>query len=367
MTRWRTSALLGASAAALLIVSVPFGNGAMHEFGVLKRIAEERVALLKAAGLPTDALPQVLVPRGWEASADGLSASEDRPVDASSIASFDIPIPPEAPAAAPETPAPEPAQPQAIPGQAATPAAVPASPAALAYGKGDAAALTALANAAHDPDERLALEWAALRTDPHPPEAALVAFAKAHPKWLGNGYIHSRQEADLVIHPLSPAAVLDYFAAVPPQSSAGALALARAKADLGHVDEAIGAVRELWRDGTFDSWTEGLILREFGGSLLKADHKARADRLLYAETYGPALRAAALAGADEMALAEARIAAARGPLSPALVKAVPAALKDDPGLPLRPDPGRTPLRPGLRGRDAARPRADGPHGSHQPR
>ncbi len=64
----------------------------------------------------------------------------------------------------------------------------------------------------------------------------------------------------------------------------------------------------------------------------KEDHKYRADRLLYAENYGAALRAAALAGADEMALAEARIAAARGPLSPALLKAVPPALKSDPGL-----------------------------------
>ena len=40
---------------------------------------------------------------------------------------------------------------------------------------------------------------------------------------------------------------------------------ARAKADIGHVDEAIAAIRELWRDGNFDSWTESLILREFGG------------------------------------------------------------------------------------------------------
>ncbi len=337
MTRWRTRALLGASAAALLIAIVPFRTGALHELGVLKRIAEERAALLKAAGLPIDALPHNLVPRGWEASADGLSASPDqRAIDAASMANLDIPIPPEAPgtafempAAAPEQP---PAPPQLAPGQAATPVAVPVSPAALAYGKGDAATLTALANAASDPDERLALQWAALRADPHPPEAALTAFATAHPKWLGNGYIHYRQEADLLVHPLASTAVIEFFAAVPPQSSPGALALARAKADIGHVDEAIAAARELWRNGNFDSWTEGLILREFGAVLLKADHKARADRLLYAENYWPALRAAALAGVDEMALAQARIAAARGPLIPALLKAVPPALKNDPGL-----------------------------------
>src|SRR5271165_4464266 len=343
MTRWRMRALLGASAAALLIAFVPFRNGALHEFGVLKRIAEERAALLKAAGLSTDALPRSLVGPGREASADASSPSQANSpsqakpeIDASSMASLEIPIPPQSPTAAPESPAAAPESPaaasQAASGQAATPATIPISPAALAYRKGDAAALTALANAASDPDERLALEWAALRTDPHPPEAALAEFARAHPKWLGNSYIHYRQEADLLVHPLSPSGVAAFFAGDPPQSSAGRLVLARAEAEAGHVEEAINAVRELWRNGDFDSWTEGQILREFGGSLLRADHKARADRLLYAENYGPALRAAALAGADEMALAKARVAAARGPLSPALLRAVPPALKNDPGL-----------------------------------
>ena len=364
MTRWRVRALLGASAAALLIAFVPFRNGAFHEFGVLKRMAEERAALLEAAGLSTDALPRGLVAPGREASAVGSSSAQvQREIDTSSMASLEIPPPesptavpesraaapesraaapespaaaPESPAAAPESPAASPESPaapsQTAPGQAATPVTVPISPAALAYRKGDAVALTALANAASDPDERLALEWAALRTDPHPPEAALAAFASAHPKWLGNGYIHYRQEADLLVHPLSPSGVVAFFAGNPPQSSSGRLALARAEAEAGHVEEAINAVRELWRDGDFDSWTEGQILREFGGSLLRADHKARADRLLYAENYGPALRAAALAGADEMALAEARIAAARGPLSPTVLGAVPPALKNDPGL-----------------------------------
>ena len=91
-------------------------------------------------------------------------------------------------------------------------------------------------------------------------------------------------------------------------------------------------VRALWREGNFDSWTESAILRDFGVVLLKSDHKYRADRLLYAESYAAAFRAAALAGSDEMALAQARAAAARGPLGPALLKAVPGSLKNDPGL-----------------------------------
>jgi soluble lytic murein transglycosylase len=54
--------------------------------------------------------------------------------------------------------------------------------------------------------------------------------------------------------------------------------------------------------------------------------------LLYAEKSGAAWRAAALAGPDELALAQARIAAASGPLTPRAVAAVPPALQKDPGL-----------------------------------
>ena len=64
--------------------------------------------------------------------------------------------------------------------------------------------------------------------------------------------------------------------------------------------------------------------------MTRADHKYRADRLLYAEKVGPAMRAAALAGPDEVALANARIEAMRGPLSARAIGAVPAALQADP-------------------------------------
>jgi hypothetical protein len=62
----------------------------------------------------------------------------------------------------------------------------------------------------------------------------------------------------------------------------------------------------LWRDGDFDHSTETLIQREFGAALTRADHKYRADRLLYVESFESALRAAALAGADIIALARRR-------------------------------------------------------------
>ena len=205
-------------------------------------------------------------------------------------------------------------------------------PAAVAYRKGDAAGLAALARAETDPDRRLALEWAALRADPHPAFATLAAFATAHPAWGGEGYLRYREEAELFVHPAAPAEITAFFAAEPPRSSAGKLALARALGASGKGDEAIGIARALWRDGNFDAWTESAILREFGPVLTKADHKRRADRLLYAESWAAAFRAAALAGPDETKLADARAAAARGPLPSALIKAVPDSLKHDPGL-----------------------------------
>ena len=142
----------------------------------------------------------------------------------------------------------------------------------------------------------------------------------------------TREEADLVVHPRAPADVVAFFAASAPQSSAGKLALARALGASGRVSEAIGAIRTLWRDGNFDAWTEAAILREFGPALTLADHKYRADRLLYAESWAAASRAAALAGPDETKLAVARYVAAHGPLPAALVVAAPNALKGDPGL-----------------------------------
>ena len=101
---------------------------------------------------------------------------------------------------------------------------------------------------------------------------------------------------------------------------------------MGRAEEASQIIRALWRDGNVDALSESIILREFGSSLTKADHAYRADRLLYTSYLGAGARAAALAGPDVSALAQARIAAARAPMSAALVKAVPPALRNDPGL-----------------------------------
>jgi soluble lytic murein transglycosylase len=223
------------------------------------------------------------------------------------------------------------------PAQVPAPSELPPPPplgseAAILYNKGDAAGLAALAKAASDGPGRTALEWASLRASPHPSFAELAAFLKAHPTWPSRGSIRDWQETELAAHPEAPAKVAEFFAGGAPQTSAGKIAAARAARAMGRNDEAARIARSLWRDGNFDALTEGVVLRDFGASLVKADHKYRADRLLYAGYVGAALRAASLAGPDVLALMAARVESARAPTSAVLLRAVPAALRDDPGL-----------------------------------
>jgi len=241
------------------------------------------------------------------------------------------PIAPPPNAAGLEPPAPSAGR-EAPPAPALPSTAPPVSEAAILYTKGDAAGLAALAASATDPAERTALEWASLRADAHPSFAALGAFLKAHPGWPSRGWIRARQEAELLAHPQTPAEVAAFFAGAAPLSSAGKIAAARADEALGHVDEASRIIRSLWREGNFDGLTESLILHDFGALLTKADHAYRAERLIYAGYDSAGVRASALAGPEFMALADARIVAARAPMSPALVRAVPPALRNDPGL-----------------------------------
>jgi soluble lytic murein transglycosylase len=242
-----------------------------------------------------------------------------------------------APAPAAQTAIPEPSAPAlgpvlSAPADPALPPPPPAFQAVILYRKGEVAGLTALAGSASDPAERSALEWASLRADPHPSFAVLADFLEAHPGWPSRGWIREQQETDLAAHPQTPAKTVAFFASDPPQSSAGKIAAARGAQAMGCADEASRIIRALWRDGNLDAMAEGVVLREFGASLTKADHIYRANRLLYAGYLSAGARAAALAGPDVLALAQARIGAARAPMSPGLIKAVPPALRNDPGL-----------------------------------
>jgi soluble lytic murein transglycosylase len=205
--------------------------------------------------------------------------------------------------------------------------------AAALYQKGDVSGGDALAARIEDPLQRLALEWVALRAAPR--EAGLGrlnAFLAAHPNWPSRGWIVAFREALLYGERGHPEIVRAAFANTQPTTPAGVLALASVEQAFGHPDKAGALVRALWREDNLDGWLEGAVLHDFAPLLGSADHRARAERLLYDERYGAAMRAAALAGGDAPLLAQSWAAAAHGALTPQALAALPAAVKNDPGL-----------------------------------
>ncbi len=157
------------------------------------------------------------------------------------------------------------------------------------------------------------------------------AFLARHPDWPGLALM--RRKGEVLIPAGAPAAkVRAYFEGHPPQTGAGVLALARADEAAGDTGEALASVVLAWRSFSLARPERKAFLRRYG-KLLAPHHAARLDMLLWRGLITQARAVAPLAGKDWAALAAARIALRQNASGvDALIKAVPAALRDDPGL-----------------------------------
>lgn len=201
------------------------------------------------------------------------------------------------------------------------------------YKAGALAAGDNAAKAAKDKTVQTTLEWVALRTFPR--EAGfdrLQAFIDAHPTWPALAWLHKRSEEALYGDRKSANLIKSFFERDQPETPAGKLALARVLTDEGRTAEAAALVRDVWREADVNMAIEAKIKADFGSYLTKADHKYRADRLLYKEQTAAAFRTAALVGPEETALAKARAAVIAEAASDKLLAAVPASLRSDPGF-----------------------------------
>jgi soluble lytic murein transglycosylase len=359
-------AAVAAGLSALFAAGLESGSGPAHTSSTARVVAAlssrlhpaAPAALARAAAAPLVVMARAFVPpgRGLDFTPVGAIKPELPPSATPAAAAPPPSLPVVAAALTPPVPLPDAAPAPPVPLVAAPPppvpfvAAIPPPPAPLAaatphgldgtalaaaaalYRKGDLAGGDALAAKVDDPAERAAFDWLALRLAPHPDDKRLAAFAPAHPHWPGEDWLRAVDEAHLYADHPAASAIAARFAADPPTTPAGKLALARADLEAGRREEATGIVEALWRGSDLDAWGEAATLKDFAPLLTQADHKYRADRMLYAERTGAAMRAAALAGPDEVALAQARIAAMNGPLPQRLIAAVPAALQQDPGL-----------------------------------
>ncbi len=203
----------------------------------------------------------------------------------------------------------------------------------VAYRQGDIAAGDAAAARAKDPQVATALEWALLRT--HPIEAGhqrIAKFVDAHPDWPANQWLRKMAEESLYGSNPSMSRVLEYFHDRTPDTPLGRIAFARALLDGGQTERANALAREIWRDDSLTVSQELGLRKRFAGALTAADSKRRADRLLYKEQISAALRAAANAGADELALARVRAAAINEVATEKMFADVPPSMKSDPGI-----------------------------------
>jgi len=178
-----------------------------------------------------------------------------------------------------------------------------------------------------------AAQWAGIRL--HPREAGwsrLSRFLDSHPAWPAADWVKKRAEEALFGDKHPDKIVKAFFGQSKPATSAGKLALARAYIHDGDLASAGALVVDAWRDDDLNDGLESFIKKEYGVFLTAADHKRRADRLLYQEKNGAALRAAALAGKDVSLLARARVAANAEVANDKVFSAVPPNLQNDPGL-----------------------------------
>jgi soluble lytic murein transglycosylase len=178
-----------------------------------------------------------------------------------------------------------------------------------------------------------AAQWAGLRL--HPREAGfarLTRFLKNHPNWPAADWVRKRAEEALFGDKHSDRTVKAFFAGAKPSTPAGKLALARALVHDGDLAAAGELVIEVWREDDLNETLENVVKKDFGAFLTAPDHKYRADRLLYQERNGAAMRAAELAGKDVASLARARAAANGETANEKMFAAVPASQQNDPGL-----------------------------------
>lgn len=190
-----------------------------------------------------------------------------------------------------------------------------------------------LASQSGDPAARKLVEYLYLTSSRSSPSFAEIAsFLIANPSWPGMKELVVRAE-----HSFLPSMPLrervEWFRRYPPYTAKGKYQAAQTFMDAGDHKTGLRVLRELWREGGFDTDIERQILRQYGHELDRQDHIARFDGLLWRGQRDAAVRMYKLVGQDMELLGKARIALRyRAPGVEAALSRVPNLLRADAGL-----------------------------------
>ena len=192
---------------------------------------------------------------------------------------------------------------------------------------GDVNAVQTLRDAAGPLGARIAT-WRILRDGIAGDLATFQTFYATHADWPGMDLL--RRRAEERVSGASAQTVLAWFAEQPPQTADGYLALIDATLATGQ--DAAPLVQDLWLTQDLTEAQESTLLARFADQL-RPLHARRLDDLLWRGQRAQAERMIPRVDAGQAALARARLALqARADGVDAMVSAVPAALRTDPGL-----------------------------------
>ncbi len=176
-----------------------------------------------------------------------------------------------------------------------------------------------------------AYEWLRLRQDGIDDFERMAAWVEAHPGWPSESRIQVRGELALD-GSTGDARVIRFFDRFAPKTGPAATRYALALERAGRPGDARVIAKEAWLGKNLGAADERRLLGAFGKTLAPL-HAERLDALIWKTYLSDAERHLSRVPRDIRRLGEARIALlrAKGNVD-GLVKQVPAALKDDPGL-----------------------------------
>ncbi|MCZ6523941.1 MAG: lytic transglycosylase domain-containing protein [Alphaproteobacteria bacterium] len=186
---------------------------------------------------------------------------------------------------------------------------------------------------ASDPLPAKVIAWSYLaERGARAPFAEIAAFIDGNPEWPSQRALQRNAEAAMDER-LPDADVLAWFADHAPVSGLGRVRLAEALMGAGQPEDGLAWLRNAWIRDDFARGDERRLYKRHRKLLIRADHEARLDRLLWDGRRGTARRMLRRVSNEFRLLAEARLRlmARAGGVDPAIAR-VPAELKDHPGL-----------------------------------
>ncbi|MGK9050113.1 transglycosylase SLT domain-containing protein [Neorhizobium petrolearium] len=179
--------------------------------------------------------------------------------------------------------------------------------------------------------DRHILTWAiATSGAPGVPSGEIAAAQRELQGWPGLKSLRANSERALYRENPPASAVLAAFGSTRPETTEGAIILARALVASGRSAEAARPLRQIWISQPLDKQTEDKILAEFSALFSAADHKARMDYLMYRSRAAQAKRFADLGKAQSLYKAWAAVIG-NAKDAGALLNAVDGSWRDDAG------------------------------------